>query len=85
VRKAKKQYTIRRVTSRLDHLLRERAAQYGVSLNEAALSALSRGLGAEDEAMVQHDLDDLIGTWVQDDEFDRAMEEMDRVDADLWQ
>ena len=30
------------------------------------------------------DLDDLIGTWKQDDEFDRAIEEQDKVDADIW-
>ena len=30
------------------------------------------------------DLDDLVGTWVQDDAFDKAMAEMDRVDEDLW-
>ena len=79
-----RQYTIRRVSGRVDRLLREKAAQYGVSLNEAALTALSRGLGVEDGGVVHHDLDDLAGTWVRDDEFDRAMEEMDRVDEDLW-
>lgn len=80
-----KQYTIRRVSSRLDHLLRENAARFGVSINEAALKALSQGLGMETGVVLHDDLDDLIGTWVQDAEFDRAMDEMDRVDADLWQ
>ena len=80
-----KQYTIRRVSNRLDHLLRENAVRFGVSINEAALNALSRGLGMEGGSVVHDDLDDLIGTWIRDADFDRAMDEMDRVDADLWQ
>ena len=79
------QYTIRNIPQRLDMQLRETAAEYGTSLNTAALSALSRGLGVETGPVVHHDMDDLIGTWVQDDAFDRALEEMDRVDAELWQ
>jgi hypothetical protein len=77
------QYTIRGVPDRVDHLLREKADHNKVSLNEAALEALSHGLGVE-EAPVFHDLDDLAGTWVEDEEFDRAMDEQDRVDEDLW-
>jgi hypothetical protein len=30
------------------------------------------------------DLDDLAGSWVQDPVFDRAVEEMDTVDNELW-
>jgi len=26
----------------------------------------------------------LAGTWVQDEEFDKALESMDQVDTDLW-
>jgi hypothetical protein len=29
-------------------------------------------------------LDDLAGTWVHDPEFDKAIEEMHRVDPELW-
>jgi len=78
------QYTVRNISDRMDMRLREAAAEYGVSLNRAALSALSRGLGMEAEPIVHHDLDDIIGTWVQDDEFDKAMDEMDRVDPEMW-
>ncbi len=78
------QYTIRNVPDRLDDRLRESAVQYGTSLNRAALDAISKGLGMEQERIVHHDLDDLAGTWVQDDEFDKAMVEMDKVDPELW-
>ena len=30
-------------------------------------------------------MDDLAGTWFDDPEFDRALEEMDQVDPELWQ
>lgn len=80
----KTQYTIRRVPARVDHLLREKATRNKVSLNEAALHALSQGVGGGEETLAFHDLDDLAGTWIQDEAFDRAMEEQDRVDPDLW-
>jgi len=85
MREQTKQYTIRRVPGRVDKLLRERATRYGVSLNQAALTALAQGLGIEEGAVVHHDLDDLAGSWVQDGEFDRAMAEMHRIDPALWQ
>lgn len=31
-----------------------------------------------------HDLDKFAGTWIDDPEFDRAMEEFDRIDEELW-
>jgi hypothetical protein len=36
------------------------------------------------ETVRHSDLDDLVGTWVDDPEFDRALEEMDQVDSELW-
>ncbi len=78
------QYTLRNVPPRVDQRIREVAEQYGSSLNQAALEALSRGLGLETEPVIHHDLDDLAGTWVADPAFDQAMKDMDRVDKDLW-
>ena len=80
---AETQYTIRRVPPRLDLQLRKPHEEH-VSLNEMALRALERGLGLAEEAPRHHDLDDLAGTWVDDPEFDRAIEAMDQVDAELW-
>lgn len=78
------QYTIRNVPERTDKRLREMAAEYRISLNEAALAALTRGVGAATEPVIHHDLDCLIGTWVQDDDFDRAIAQMDQIDPELW-
>ena len=78
------QYTIRNIPKRVDQRLRETAAHYGISLNQAALDVLSRGLGVNGEPVLHDDLNDLIGTWVDDPAFDKAIKSMDRVDKDMW-
>ncbi len=78
------QYTIRGVGERLDACIRERAAREGKSLNETVLGVLKAGLGIEESVVRYKDLDDLAGTWVHDPEFDRAIQEMDRIDPELW-
>ena len=85
MKKKRLQYTIRDVPSLVDRRLRETAAQYGNSLNAAALGAISKGLGVDFPPVAHHDLDDLAGTWVQDPEFDKAMNAMDRIDPEQWQ
>ena len=84
MKKKRTQYTIRNIPARLDECLREAAAQYNTSLNVAAIDALRRGLGLDERPVTHDDLDDLAGTWVQDEAFDKAMELMDRVDSELW-
>ena len=79
------QYTLRNVPERTDAILRETAAEYGTSLNETALAALMRGLGTgAADTVAYHDLDALIGSWVQDPDCDRALADMDKVDPELW-
>ena len=78
------QYTLRKVPQQIDQVLRDRAHAERRSLNEVAIEALERGLGLSGKAVRHHDLDDLAGTWVADPEFDRAIEEMDRVDPEIW-
>lgn len=78
------QYTLRRVPQQVDRALRQRAREERRSLNEVALEALERGLGLAGKPVRHHDLDDLAGTWVHDAEFDRAIEEMDQIDPELW-
>ncbi len=63
----------------MDARIRERK-----SLNETVLEALEMGLGISGDRVRHADLDDLAGTWVDDPEFDRAIEEMDRADPELW-
>lgn len=78
------QYTIRGISQRLDAHIRSRAAREHKSLNETVLEIMVAGCGISDQAVRHSDLDDLAGSWVKDTEFDRAIEEMDRVDPELW-
>ena len=78
------QYTIRNVPESVDRSLREEAKRCGKSLNEIALDVLRRGLGLSEEVPRYDDLDDLIGSWVADPAVDRALEEQDRIDPELW-
>ncbi len=77
------QYTIRRVPEQTDHILREKAAEYGMSLNETALKVLQRGLGQRGEVL-HHDLDAYAGTWVQEDTVDEALKGFEVIDEGMW-
>jgi len=74
------QYTIRGVPDHVDRALRARAKKENKSLNQLAVEALTEAARAERYT----DLDDLIGTWVDDPEFDKIMAEQDRIDEELW-
>lgn len=78
------QYTIRNVPEAVDRKLRDRAKRSGQSLNDAAVEAMTRGLGISRVDHVYDDLDDLAGTWKPDDAFDQAMQDQDSVDPDAW-
>jgi len=78
------QYTLRRVPRDLDKAIRRKARREGRSLNEIAIEALVRGMGIEQNAVENHDLDFAIGSWVDDPEFDKVMEDQRRIDPDLW-
>jgi hypothetical protein len=66
----------------LEHELRERARQCGQSLEQVALAALTAGLAA---GGLDASLRSVIGTWVDDPEFDAAIAEFERVDEKAWQ
>ena len=53
-------------------------------MNEIVVEALKAGIGLSGSPVRHTDLDDLAGTWVNDPEFDRAIQEMNRVDPELW-
>ncbi|NQU40859.1 MAG: hypothetical protein HQ523_12985 [Lentisphaerae bacterium] len=64
--------------------MRETAAEYGQTLNEASLDALKKGIGDGDLPALHHDLDDLAGTWVHDEATEQALNEMRHVDESIW-
>jgi hypothetical protein len=78
------QYTIRGISSRLDKKIREIASKEGKSLNETVLGILESGAGLSENPIKYKDLDYLAGSWVHDPGFDKAIEEMDRIDPELW-
>ena len=78
-----RQYTVRNIPSALDRALREWARKRNISLNKAIVDAIKRGIGM-DEEQEHNDLDDLIGTWQQDEEFEQAIIEQDKIEQDLW-
>ena len=52
-------------------------------MNEIVVEALKAGIGLSGSPVRHTDLDDLAGTWVNDPEFDRAIQEMDKADPEL--
>ena len=78
------QYTIRQIPKHIDRSLRQKSKQSRQSLNEAAIDALTKGLGLADVRPCYHDLDALAGTWQEDPGFDRAIAAQDQVDPRLW-
>ncbi|MCP4245424.1 MAG: hypothetical protein GY778_00090 [bacterium] len=80
----KQQYTIRSVPATVDSALREQARREGKSLNQVAVEALRRGVGLSAAEATFDDLDDLVGTWQDDPDFDAALKRQDTVDRKLW-
>lgn len=80
----KTQYTIRAVPAAIDRALRRRAKAEAKSLNAVTVEALARGLELDAKPVEHTDLDDLIGTWQEDEAFDQAMADFERVDEDAW-
>ncbi len=78
------QYTIRGVPPQVDKALRQKCYREHKSLNQVALEALNAVVGQEGKEVRHHDLDHLIGTWVEDPEFDKAIREQDVVDEEKW-
>lgn len=78
------QYTIRNIPKTLDAMLRDRARKEGKSLNRVVVEAMARAMGISSEPVRHRDLSHLARTWVEDPEFDRAIEHQNRIDEDLW-
>lgn len=81
------------MTLTLEHLpdallaaLTSKAASEGRSVQEVAQDALAKGLaiGATNGNTIKRDLSDVVGTWVEDPEFDAAMKTFERIDPGLW-
>lgn len=80
------QYTVRDVSSEVDLRLRETAALEGVSLNQAALGALARGLGVDGTPVRHRSLGGIVRRAPKADlkAWRAALRDQDRVNEDDW-
>src|SRR5437762_13122080 len=72
------------IPAELDAALQRRAQHEGNSVDQVALDALKAGMGIAAPMPKRRDLSDLAGSWVEDPEFDRVMQEQDQIDPDMW-
>ena len=79
------QYTVRDVPEEVDGLLRESAALEGVSLNQATLRALERGLGSERQPVRYRTLRQMITqNKVSTKAWQAALQEQDQTNPEDW-
>jgi plasmid stability protein len=78
------QYTIRNVPKAIDQALRQKAKAQGKSLNQAVVDVLKQALLKDGPPIKHHDLDFMIGTWVEDPEFDKAIAAQDQIEPEMW-
>ena len=85
-KKSTVQYTVRDVPEDVDNLLRESAALEGVSLNQATLHALQRGLGTERQPVRYRTLRQMIAQTrkVSTKPWREALEELDKTNPEDW-
>ena len=84
------QLTIRGFDDELESRIRQLASAEGISLNRAVMKLLRRGAGLGDRRgdpdVVGDSLDHLIGTWTAEEaaELNRALEDLSRIDDEMW-
>jgi len=80
------QYTLRNVPPHVDRALRKIAASQEQSLNQLILDTLELLVGTTQvvESPVFHDLDSLIGSWVEDSDFDESLLAQGKIDSEMW-
>lgn len=85
-KKSTVQYTVRDVPEDVDNLLRESATLEGVSLNQATLHALQRGLGTERQPVRYRTLRQMIAQTrkVSTKPWREALEELDKTNPEDW-
>ena len=79
------QYTLRNIPPQLDEQIRLKAREQNKSLNEVAVDALMKAFGLSEEPTQYRDLSDIAGTWQNDDDIERALQEQRSIDSELWQ
>ena len=76
------QYTVRGIPREVDQVLRRKARQRGISLNQLLVEELAAAAGGGPGRRYRSFKD--IGRWQEDPEFDRIVAEQRQIDVDLW-
>lgn len=80
--------TIRGIDDNTLKAIKEKAKQEGVSANTAMVKLIKEGLGItkRPRTVIHTDLDHLAGTWNKKDsaEFQKRIEDFEKIDKDLW-
>lgn len=78
------QYTIRNLPREIDKILRRKAKEEQMSLNQTVLEILKQGIGPIDKPQEYHDLDFLMGSWEDDPETEKAIHKQRQIDPEKW-
>ncbi len=83
-----KTITIRRIDPRLDQVIKSRAKQNNLSVNQWILQTLKKVTGMEKESLFKkhNDLDPLAGGWSKEEAkaFQKDTQIFERIDEDIW-
>jgi transcriptional regulator of met regulon len=83
-----KAITLRDIPPKVQKVIRDRARRRRISEDRAVIELLEEQVPVPQrgEDGLYHDLDDLFGTWSDEeaDEFDRILREMRQIDRDMW-
>lgn len=84
-----KAITLRNLPPDVARTVQQRAKQNKTSVNKAAIELLEESTGGKAKKKVPvryHDLDDLVGTWTNEeaDAFDKIVRSFRTIDPDLW-
>ena len=74
--------TVSNLPPDLDAELQRRAREEGKGLDQVAVEAMRRGLMLSGRD--RRDTSGIVGTWVDDPEFDRIRAEHERIDPEDW-
>jgi hypothetical protein len=84
-----KRLTLRGIDEELEEELQKRAEHWSCSLNSTILRLLRDATGQSERKFARRygDLDDLAGTWTEEqkEEFDELLEPLSHIDKELWQ
>ena len=75
------QYTIRGVPPEVDRVLRDRAFQLKLSLNQVVITELTRATIGRSR---RTDFSELVGQWTPDPAFDEVIASQRQIDWDKW-